>query len=400
MPLAAQRVKRSAVRAHDLPIPAKISAMLALRGAERDALYSFACAQIRPTTLARDEAAAFDRALWRRLADTGVFASALAGDHHAAARAFAGLAHGGLDLPLGLSAVAQWIGIHLLARFGSPAQRAQHLDPLVSGAGIVAVCNAETGAGTDLRRMRSRVEPDGAGGHRAIIHKSSASNLSDADLALVSAWHHRDDGPPVLAVFVLPARAPFVQTSHVEQLAGFRTGLTGALDAPDPLPIRLPDALLGDDGPRVLRSCFDLERLLIGALIHGSIDGLFDLADEHLHARARDDPAFCSHQYVQDKLATIYTLARRTEAMVALALATPELDGALLSAVKLGAVDDALLAVTTAQELFGYTGYLRATFVQKLLRDLLAFKMLGGTRELMKIALFRELKQRWTRDSG
>lgn len=375
--------------------------MSSLRGADRDALHRFARTHIRPTALARDEAARFDRTLWRRLADTGVFHSALTGDVAAAARAIAGLAHGGLDLPLGLSAVAQWIGVHLLATLGGAEQR-ELARALAQGSSIVAVCNAEPHAGTDLRGMRSRVDPDGSGGHVASVHKSSASNLSDADVALVSAWLHREVGEPALEVFVLPARAPLVQTSHVELLAGFRTGLTGALDSPTPLPLSVSDTRLGPEGagPQVLRRCFHLERLLIGALLHGCIDGLLDECCEQLGARELEDPQFTRNQYVQDKITAIFILARRTEGLAALALAAPELETVsdLLSAVKQTAVEDSLLAASTAYELHGYAGYQRASFVQKIHRDLLAFKLLGGTRELMKITLFRELRARWARE--
>lgn len=364
--------------------------MSALRGAERDALYGFARTYVRPSALARDEAAAFDRGLWRRLADTGVFRSAVDGDVAGAARAFAGLAHGGLDAPLGLSAVAQWIGVHLLARYGDAGQRGRYLESLMDGTWIVAVCNAEPNTGTDLRRMRSRIEPDGAGGYTAEIHKSSASNLSDADVAIVSAWERRGSGPR-LAVIVVPARAGLVQTALVERLAGFRTGLTGALDSPAPLAVKLDEVRLGADAGRVLRCCFDLERVLIGAMIGGCVDGLLELCCEHLRGREAEDPQVVRHQYVQDKVAAIYAAGRRIEGIVGLALAGPEMAGELLSAIKLTAVEDGLQAATTAYELFGYAGYLRAGFVQKVQRDLQAFRMLGGTRELMKISLFREL---------
>lgn len=370
--------------------------MSALRGSERDALHRHAVAHVRPSALARDEAARFDRTLWRQLAAAGMFAGAEAGDLPAAARAVAGLVHGGRDVPLALSAVAQWIGIHLVARFGGDAQRA-HLPALVAGDAIVAVCNAEPHAGTDLRGMRSRVDADGRGGQLATLHKSSASNLGDADLALVSAWHHRDGREPALVVLLLPTRAaPIVQTSHVERLAGFRTGLTGALETSAPLPVG-PDDLLGDDGLRVLRRCFDLERLLIGALLHGAAEALLDLAVDHLRAREADDPQFTRHQYVQDKLAGVAACARRSEALVALALTGPELaaDGELLSTIKLENTDAALAAAALTCELHGYQGYVRAGFPHKLRRDLEAFGNLGGTRELMKITLFRSLRARW-----
>jgi alkylation response protein AidB-like acyl-CoA dehydrogenase len=373
--------------------------MTGLRGAERDELQAFARAEVRPTALARDEQARFDRGLWRRLAEAGVWRTAAAGEVAAAARAFAGLAHGGLDAPLGLSAVAQWIGAHLLASRGDARQRGRWLGPLLAGEAVVAVCNSEAQAGTQLRRMRSRVAPDGAGGHVAEVAKSAATNLSDADLALVSAWKH-GAGEPGLEVFLLDPRGEaLVQRSHVERLAGFRTGLTGALTGA--APVRVAEAQLGadGDGPRILRTCFHLERLLIGALVAGIVDALYDECAALLRARAEQDPPFLQHQYVQDKLGGVYAAGRRIEGLAALAVA----DGAagleaaspLLSTLKLTAVDEGLRAAAAACELHGYDGYARDCLAQKAHRDLQAFTMLGGSRELLKISLFRDLRAGW-----
>jgi alkylation response protein AidB-like acyl-CoA dehydrogenase len=417
--------------------------MASLRSATREALYAFGHAHVRPSLLTRDEEARFDRGLWLRLAGTGFFGLALDRDPQVleAAQALAGLGHGGLDAPLGLSAAAQWIGTCLLATFGSPEQRARYVEEAAAGGSILAVCNSEPEAGTRLRGMRSSLIAAESGEQRLTLHKSGASNLSAADVAIVSAWKHPPAAAaaePSLEVFVLPATPPLVQESHVTELAGFRTGLTGSLRTPEGagagagLPVRSAEAQLGPDGSgaRILRLCFHLERLLIGALLLGLVDGLVDACAQHLGERAGRDSAFAQHQYVQEKLVLLYSLARRVEGLwqlaeqtirQALAARRPEPSGEpapsppaavspatapieaaleaaspLLGVLKLTAVEDSLLAATTAYELLGYAGYQRASVAQKAHRDLLAFKMLGGTKELMKISVFRDLSTRWS----
>ena len=414
--------------------------MASLRSATREALYAFGRAHVRPSLLARDEEARFDRGLWLRLAATGFFGLAQDGAPQVleAAQALAGLGHGGLDAPLGLSAAAQWIGTCLLQTFGSPEQRTRYVEEAAAGGSILAVCNSEPEAGTRLRGMRSSLVAAESGEQRLTLHKSGASNLSAADVVIVSAWKHAPGAAsePRLEVFVLPATPPLVQESHVAELAGFRTGLTGSLRTPDAdgagagLPVRSTEAQLGPDGsgPRILRLCFHLERLLIGALLLGLIDGLVDACAQHLGEREGRDGAFTQHQYVQEKLVLLYSLARRVEGLWQLAeqsirqtLATGppappapldltrqptpleaalEAASPLLGVLKLTAVEDSLLAATTAYELLGYAGYQRASVAQKAHRDLLAFKMLGGTKELMKISVFRDLSARWSSASS
>lgn len=387
------------------------------RHLERAAFYAFGREHVRPSVLERDEAALFDRDLWRKLAERGVFRSVIDGDVGTAAQALAGFAHGSLDVAFGLTAAAQWIGARVLAEFGSAAQRSRYLERLLSGEWIVAVCNSEHQAGTQLKTMRSRVISDDSSdancGHLAELHKSSASNLSDADVALISAWKQGRESQcePAIEVFVLEVKPPLIQESHVRKLAGFRTGLTGALHLDEALPIRFEDAQVGADesGVRILRLCFHLERLLIGALLAGCLDGLLDECSESVREREKHNPQFSKNQYVQEKLTLLFSLARRTEGL--LALITQELERGkkeslplsvvmegisdLLGVLKLTAVEDSLSAAEIAYELQGYSGYQRQSFVQKVHRDLLAFKMLGGSKEQLKIALFRDLQERW-----
>jgi|JI6StandDraft_1071083.scaffolds.fasta_scaffold36286_2 alkylation response protein AidB-like acyl-CoA dehydrogenase len=394
---------------------------------DRAVLHAFGLQWVRPTLQQRDEAAVFEPALWLRLAATGLFASARRGSAVEAAQALAGLAEGGLDLPLALSAAAQWIGVFLLHAFGNTAQKARYLDAAISGECILAVCNSEQETGTKLRAMRSSVIPTSDGGHLLSLSKSAASNLPLATAALCSAWKYGDDSAATLErtpndlpkmsleVFLVPVLPPLQVDSHVGQLAGFRTGLTGALSLPAAMPLMLEDSQLGPDhsGVRILRSCFHLERLLIGALISGGMDGIFHDCVQHLRQREAREPQFVQNQYVQEKLTLLYTLSQRVagiwrlieDAMLqgneaADPAAKLEHVSALLGVLKLTAVEDSLLAAETAYELHGYAGYHRASLSQKLHRDLLAFKMLGGSKELMKISLFRDLRASWERSSA
>ncbi len=132
-------------------------------------------------------------------------------------------------------------------------------------------------------------------------------------------------------------------------------------------------------------------------------------AADTLRQRDQHNPQFIKNQYVQEKLTLIYSLAQRNEGLLALIAQALEqgkkesqplaaaLEGVseLLGVLKLNAVEDSLLAAETAYELHGYSGYQRQSLVQKTHRDLLAFKMLGGSKEQLKLALFRDLQERF-----
>jgi len=365
--------------------------------------FQWAKKHARPTLLERDQECRFDRRLWESLGALGLFQPDQ--DLRTQLECFIGLGAGSMDIPFALSAIAHGaVAVELLARFGSEAQRARFLPDMVAGTTIAAVCNAEASGGTDVKAIGSRLELSDDGRYRLHLNKRGATNLSFADVIFASAWRpakpDEKKPDPSLEVVLVSARE-LSQESHVAQLAGFRTGLTGSVRTMQPLSVRLSDVLLGGErvGFQVLKHCFNIERIFIPAILIGILDGMLAEATELITSRQSFGKPLTEYQYVQEKIITIYAARERTGALIDSILNSAEKmtkadlaeHGKLLSLLKMTAVEEAFAAATAFYELSGYVGYRLDHLAQKILRDLLGLKMLGGTKEQQKIILFQEL---------
>ncbi|HET6347292.1 MAG TPA: acyl-CoA dehydrogenase family protein, partial [Myxococcota bacterium] len=361
-----------------------------------------------------DTAGTFDTAAWRALGATGLFALglpvALGGRGHAlrhVTAAWRGLGAGSLDLPFCTSAIAQSIGIDILARFGAATPQARLLPALVRGASIVAISNAEEGAGTDVRAARSRLELRAGGAGVAHVRKPGATNLPGAAVVLASAWCHGLHDKPSLEVIAL-AGDEVTQIDHRASLAGFRTGLTGGihtaaagctLDA-------APERIVGGPraGFRVMKHCFNLERLYIGALVSGVLLGARQTAMRQLRTRTSMGQPLLQHQYVQGKLIQMLAAERHLQGLIDSILRVADdatgLPAAthLLALLKIAIIEAAGPALRACFDLFGFIGYTDAHFAQKLVRDHMALALLGGTAEQQRLVLFAELLQHAEKD--
>ncbi len=355
---------------------------------------------IRPSVIARDRAHSFDRALWNRLAETGFFrllAPVARGGQGATLKeyvsAFSGLARGAGDIPFVLSAGVQNLALSVVLRFGSPEQQERHLEALLSGEKIAALCNSEADAGTDLKALRSSFKCGADGMGQLTLRKSAANNLSVAGLVLASAWRVSEGSKPSLEMFLLEIDSTTRQPAL--DCGGFWTGAAGSLEIID-APCSLRENRLACDGTGldVLKMCFGIERFLIPVLISATLEGVLEEALAVSQRRQSFGKPLASFQYVQEKIVKLYAVTQTVNALVASLLAKQDgysEDNAALSLLKLVAVEDGFEAATQFYELCGTSGYLSSHPAQKLVRDLLALKTLGGTREQHKLTIFTEI---------
>ncbi|MEQ1876569.1 MAG: acyl-CoA dehydrogenase family protein [Bdellovibrionia bacterium] len=354
----------------------------------------FVSKKLRSTLTQRDSESVFDKTALEDLGRIGLFQLPVA----QAARAFHSLGLNSQDIPFGVSCVAQYIAVELLSRFGSAPQKEKYLAGLVSGRQIAAICNSEAGAGTDVRAICSQGTVTG----RTIalnIEKRGATNLSMADLLICSVWKHGAGPKPALEVMLIDAKLA-TQVSFNGKLAGFKTGLTGSASAHG-LSLSLDDAQLGGDfiGFGILRHCFNLERLLISSLIAGCLESAAQEGAKHILTQQSFGKPLAEHQYVQDKIVTIFGAGRRLSTLVTAlnsgegeitpeSLAKRTKDLALL---KLATIDEGFAGFNAYLELCGFVGYTQNHAAQKFVRDHMALRMLGGTKEQQKILLFGEV---------
>ncbi len=371
--------------------------------------YRFARQYVFPSLLERDREGRFDREIWKALGSLGLFNPEMRLEDQI--QAFIGLARGGLDIPLCLSAIAHGaVAVELLRKFGNEAQKARFLRDMVEGNTIAAVCNAEEKAGTDVKGIESKLvldtEAPESEMYQLDLNKRGATNLSYADVVFASVWRKRDLGEPSLEVVVLDGKT-LVQESHVDKLVGFKTGITGSARTAETIPIRKEDCQLGPDlnGYKVLKHCFNIERLFIPAILTGVLEGLLQQAVTFVEERKTFGKAISEYQYVQEKVIAIFAKKERMLALIQRivgsrdGLSKSELapHSKTLALLKMSAVEDSVAAATQFYELFGYQAYKLDHLAQKTIRDVLALKMLGGTKEQQKIILFQELMKEYGR---
>lgn len=346
-----------------------------------------------PSTSERDRAGRFDRHLWKALGDAGLFALPTLAERCAALE---GLAAGSTDLGVAVSACAHFVVVAVVESEGTPAQQARWLPGLRDGSLVGACANAEASAGTDLMGLKSRafvVDGDAS----VSVRKRSVTNLGVADVALCSARVQGVSAREAVNVFLVDGKGPRVQQRLRDDLAGLRTSPTGSL-----LAWRAPvgtDALVGGlgDGVRLFRRMFSEERITTGFLYLGSLKYCRDRALRHAGERSQFGQPIGKNQYVQEKLVRMQVAIDLLEAhlwRVVDDFANGVDVHAALSVIKIFGVEAALLAAQDLVRLLGSKGVSTSEPAERLVRDLLALSILGGTVELQKLIVWDELQKK------
>lgn len=348
---------------------------------------------VAPSARARDVAASFDRGLWRKLASAGLFDGATLEER---AAAIEGFAEGSCDLGLGASVCAHLVVIAVLERFGSEEQKQRLLPRLKDGTWVGACANAEPGAGTDVMGLRSRATVS-ASGFTLSARKRSVTNVGVADVILVSARLQGVPAKEAVNIFVVDADGARVRARPRTDLSGLRTSPTGSLLAwRAPLPSQGErSALVGPRGAglSLFRHMFSEERVTTGFLYLGALRACLARALAHAEQRKQFGQPIGKNQYVQDKIVRMRVAIELLEAQLWRTLERArrgEDVHASLSIVKIHGVDAAIAAAQDLVRLLGSRGISVNEPAEKLLRDLLALSILGGTVELQKIVVYNE----------
>jgi len=359
---------------------------------------------IRPLPLGLAREAPPPNSIWKTLAtETNLFKmiapEALGGEALGMAEmssALYGLALGGMDVAIASSFAAHSaIGADLLLKFGTPAQIAKYLPSIFDGSRIAAICNSEENTGTDIRKIKSHVRTSESGKTLLTTTKGCVTNASIADLLFVSAWNPKGENDKSIDVFLVEGseidRQPI---NHL--LGGFRTGWTGKIHGVD-IPLVREERIIGEKvgGFRIFRRCFNLERLYMAVMVSGILEGLENDARKALATREANGSGIAAHQYIQEKI--VQSFATRTKMNAIIETIVNAGDARLgefereLGVLKLLIMEDAFDTANAHFEMMGYRSYLEDELPQKIIRDMLALRFFGGTKELQKMTIFQAI---------
>ncbi|HEX6229240.1 MAG TPA: acyl-CoA dehydrogenase family protein [Solirubrobacterales bacterium] len=365
----------------------------------RRTVREFARAEVAPLAREIDAKQRFPRESWERAAELGLLGTTAPPEHGGAGLGLIELCIVGEELAAACLSTAATVlhqadmVVGRIARHGSEAQRARLLPGLIDGSVVGCLAMTEPEAGSDVMSMRTRARP-ADGGWRLSGTKTFITNGPIADLALVYARTGEGDDRS-LGLFAVPTDTPGFTRGRKFSKMGWRGSPTGELLLDD-CEVG-PEALIGapDEGRRILLEGLDSERVLLAAESVGLARGALEAAVEYAGERRQFGRRIGDFQLIQGKLADMFTETEACRALtwnVAARLdAGEERLRSLASAAKLMGGDVAMRVTTEAVQVLGGYGYIDEFPVERYMRDAKLMQIGGGTAEIQRFIIGREL---------
>jgi acyl-CoA dehydrogenase len=285
-----------------------------------------------------------------------------------------------------------WLAARPIARPGSAEQRARYLEPYIGGRCLPAFALSEPEAGSDVASIATTAAST-ATGYSLNGRKTWTSNAGLADVYVVFARTDVETGSRGLSAFLVDGANPGVRLE--QRLRVLPPHTVGTLRFDD---CAVPAAaLVGRPGQGFEIAMQTLE--LFRPTVAAATLGLARRAMQEALVRSTQRVAFrkpiAEHQLIQEKLAD---MAVKTDAAALLVYRaawshdvrrTPI--GRDASIAKLYASEIAQEVVDQALQVFGGTGVLDGTVVERLYRHVRAFRIFDGTSEIQKLIIARHL---------
>jgi acyl-CoA dehydrogenase len=280
---------------------------------------------------------------------------------------------------------------------GSEALKEAYLPAICRGEKLCAIAVTEPGGGSDVAAIRTRATRDGD--HYVLNgSKMFITNGALADLYFVAARVEAGDSGRRhrgISMFLLERETPGFTVSRTLAKTGMLASDTAELALQD---ARVPaDHLLGREGVgfyEVMR-VFQRERLVAG--LHAV--SMSQRALEDTIAYVRERQAFggplSDKQVVRHKLADLATLIEAGRRLTYAACQQYAGGGEAVREVSMAKLFTAELANRVAYDcvqLHGGYGYMREYAIERFARDARLFTIGGGTSEIMKEIIAKELK--------
>jgi acyl-CoA dehydrogenase len=366
----------------------------------RESLRSFIERELRPHALEWEEAREFPRELFTRMGELGFLGlkypeeyGGQGGDYlHDAvfAEEMARCGSGG---------VAAGIGGHVgiatppIYKFGTEEQKRRWLVPAIKGERIAALAITEPGAGSDVAGIKTFARRED-GEYVVNGSKTFITNGVRGDVFVTAVKTTQEGGHHGLSFLVIERELEGFAVSRKLEKLGWHASDTGELSFTD---VRVPaENLLGEEnqGFYLIMANFQWERLLMALGAVGGMQATFERTLAYAKEREAFGRPIGHFQALRHKLAEMATLieAARDYTYNALRLYVEGHDPLKeVTIAKLFACDAAVKVSDEAVQIHGGYGYMREYDVERALRDSRLGPIGGGTREIMKEILVKQL---------
>jgi acyl-CoA dehydrogenase len=304
------------------------------------------------------------------------------------------------ELPrAGSGGLSAGIGAHIgiatppVFRFGTEDQKQRFLVPAIRGEKIAALGITEPGAGSDvagIRTLARRVD----GGYVVNGSKTYITNGVRADFVVTAVKTTDEGGHHGLSFLILESEMEGYSVSKKLEKMGWHASDTGELAFQD---VFVPEEnLLGEEnkGFYLIMANFQWERLLMALGAVGSMQGVLDRTIEYALERQAFGRPIGKHQAIRHKIAGMAVRLETGRAITynALRLYHEGHDAVKeVTMAKLKTQRDAFDQADDALQIFGGAGYMKEYGIERACRDTRLGPIGGGTDEIMKEILGKQL---------
>jgi acyl-CoA dehydrogenase len=365
----------------------------------RDSVRRFFADELVPNMQIWRDAGIVSQAFWDKAGDAGLLAASIPEEYGGAGGSNA------LDAVIlyeqALTGDTSWgfavhnIVTHYVVAYGTDAQKARWLPKLASGEWVGAIAMSEPGTGSDLQAVQTKGVLEGdelvINGSKTFITNGQNGQL----ICLVTKTGPGEGAKGLSLVFVETESAPgFARGRNLDKL-GLKGQDTSELFF-EQVRVPITNVLGGTMGQGFYQLMKQLpwERLIIGITAVGASECALEQTLEYAQNRKAFDQRLMDFQNTRFKLAEAKTKLEVTRAFVDQCIAQHELgqlDAATASMAKWWASQMQCEIVDECLQLHGGYGYMAEYPISHLYADARVQKIYGGTNEIMKELIAREL---------
>lgn len=365
----------------------------------KDTVRNLFSEELEPNIEAYEAEGVIPRSLWEKMAALGILCPSIPEEYGGSGADFTfnmavsyecGYANGGTALGITIHSdiIAYYINNH-----GTESQKKHYLPKMCTAELIGGLALTEPSAGSDLQSIRTTATKDG---DHYIINgqKTFISNGMNADFFVLACKTDPTQGARGISLFLVDANLDGFTRGKKLSKIGQKSADTSELFFDE---MRVPaSALLGEEGKGFFIMMDELprERLAIAVKALGASQRCYELTRDYIAERIVFGKKLEQFQNTQFKMAEMKTQLSAAWAFVDKCMAKmiagelTEVDGAM---VKLYVSEVEGKIVDECLQLFGGWGYMTEYPISRFYTDARIRRIFGGTSEVMKIVISRNL---------